>query len=236
MGRFGMRVAVIDNTEVSHLGQVGIALREANAEIEVFRPWNGQPLPEGGYHDALVVLGGEQNALADDTHPYLPELARLMRRMGQADKAVLGICLGAQILARAYGAQNIVGSAPEFGWHRLHATLQGVADPVISVLNGPFPSFEWHKDTFSLPDTAVGLVHNRAVPNQCFRIGRASYGMQFHFEASRQVVEDWNRDFAATVERIHPGWLENYDVIAAEYGPDADAAGLALARAWVSLI
>ena len=77
-----MRVAVIDNTEVSHLGQVGVALREADAEIQVFRAWAGEPLPDGNYHDALVVLGGEQNARADETHPYLPDLARLMRRMG----------------------------------------------------------------------------------------------------------------------------------------------------------
>ena len=231
-----MRVAVIDNTEVSHLGQVGVALREANAEIEVFRPWNGQALPDGSYHDALVVLGGEQNALADDTHPYLPELTRLMRRMGQAGKAVLGICLGAQLLARAHGAQNLVGTAPEFGWHGVRVTEAGRRDPVLSVVGAEFPIFQWHIDTFSLPEGATRLVENPAVANQGFRIGRASYGMQFHFEASRPVVEDWNRDFPETVERIRPGWLSDYPVLAAEHGPAADAAGLAIARAWVSLI
>ncbi len=231
-----MRVAVIDNTEISHLGQVGVALREANAEIEVFRPWDGQALPDGNYHDALVVLGGEQSALADDTHPYLPDLVRLMRRMGQADRAVLGICLGAQLLARAHGGQNILGTTPEFGWHRMRVTKDGLSDPILSVLNGSFPIFQWHQDTFTLPEGAVRLVRNGSVANQCFRIGRASYAMQFHFEASRQVVEDWNRDFPDTVERIHPGWLQAYDAVAAEHGPEADAAGLALARAWVSLI
>ena len=231
-----MRVAVIDNTEVSHLGQVGVALREADAEIQVFRAWAGEPLPDGNYHDALVVLGGEQNARADETHPYLPDLARLMRRMGQADKAVLGICLGSQLLARAWGGDNLLAVTPEFGWRDVRPTRAGMEDPVLSVVGRPFHIFEWHQDTFTLPRGAVHLAENETAANQCFRIGRASYGMQFHFEASRQVVEDWNRGFPETVERIRPGWLNDYPAISAELGPEADAAGLAIARAWVSLI
>jgi GMP synthase (glutamine-hydrolysing) len=231
-----VRVAVIENTEVSHLGQVGVALREADAEIEVFRPWNGQPLPDGMYHDALVVLGGEQNARADDTHPYLPKLAQLMRRMGQADRAVLGICLGSQILARAYGAQNHIGRATEFGWHNIHRTALGETDPVLSVVGAVFPIFQWHSDTFGLPRGAVHLAENPAVAHQCFRVGRAAYGMQFHFEANRDVVENWKAEFSQNMEAISPGWLATYPQQAAEHGASADAAGLALARAWVSLI
>jgi len=231
-----MRVAVIDNTEISYLGLLGTALREADAEIQVFRPWKGEALPDGTHHDALVVLGGEQDALADATHPYLPELTRLMRRMGQADKAVMGICLGAQLMARAHGGRNILGGAPEFGWHQVRLTQAGRTDPVLSVVGGEFPIFEWHKDTFALPDGAVRLAESPVAANQAFRIGRASYATQFHFEASRAVVEDWNRDFPQTVERIHPGWLADHPRFAADHGPAADAAGLAIARAWVSLI
>ena len=231
-----MRVAVIDNTEISPLGQVGVALREADAEIQVFRAWAGEALPEGSYHDALVVLGGEQHALADATHPYLPELIRLMRRMGQTDKAVLGICLGAQLMARAYGAKNHLGTTPEFGWRQIELTDEGRDDPVLSVLKADFHSFQWHKDTFTLPADCVHLARNPTANSQCFRMGRASYAMQFHFEASRTVVENWNRDFPDTVERIRPGWLQDYPAVAAEHGPAADAAGLAIARGWVSLI
>lgn len=231
-----MRVAVIDNTEVSSLGQVGVALREADAEIQVCRAWAGEPLPDGAYHDALVVLGGEQNALADATHPYLPDLVRLMRRMGQADKAVLGICLGSQLMARAWGGENHLATAPEFGWRRISLTDAGRVDPVLSVVKTEFLSFQWHRDTFTLPQGAVHLAENGAARNQCFRMGRASYAMQFHFEANRDVVEDWNREFPDTVERIQPGWLAAHPRLAAENGPEADAAGLAIARAWVSLI
>ncbi|MGB3148978.1 MAG: type 1 glutamine amidotransferase [Paracoccaceae bacterium] len=231
-----MRVAIIENTENSPLGQIGAALREADAEIQLFRPWAGEALPDGHYHDALVVLGGEQSARADDTHPYLPDLVRLTRRMAVADKAVLGVCLGAQLLARAFGAENLLGVTPEFGWHQIRVTKDGLSDPIMSVLPGAFTAFQWHRDTFSLPDGAIRLARNAAVGNQCFRIGRAAYGMQFHFEASRAVVENWCRDFPEAIEMISPGWVDAYPLQAAEHGPEADAAGLAIARAWISLI
>lgn len=231
-----MRVAVIDNTELSPLGQVGVALREADAEIQVFRPWAGEALPDGFYHDALVVMGGEQTALSDHTHPYLPDLCRLMRRMGQADKAVLGICLGAQLMARAWGGKNHLGAAAEFGWTPISLTTFGRKDPLLQPFKDDFLSFQWHRDTFDLPPEATHLAQNEAARNQCFRIGRASYGMQFHFEASRPVVEEWQQAFPDTVERIRPGWVQDYPQLSAEHGPLADAAGLAIARAWVSLI
>src|SRR5262245_37578886 len=109
-GIISMRVAIVENMEHTPLGALGIALEEAGAEIDWFRPWDGEALPGGvAAHDALVVLGGEQSACDDETHPYLPALAQLMRRFEEADKAVLGICLGGQLLARAYEAENLLG-------------------------------------------------------------------------------------------------------------------------------
>jgi GMP synthase (glutamine-hydrolysing) len=199
--------------------------------------WQDGILPkEISGHDALVVLGGEQSALDDETHRYLPELARLTRRFGDAGKAVLGICLGSQILARAYGADNHLGIAHEFGWHGIGVTAEGRADPLLSALGGEFTIFEWHADTFSLPEGAVRLASSPVAENQSFRIGRAVYGTQFHFEANSDVVEQWKAEFPDTIARIAPGWLENHAELAARHGAAADAAGLAIARAWVSLI
>ena len=232
-----MRVAVIENTAVSHLGQVGVALAEAGAWIEIFQPWNGGSLPAGiAGHDALVVLGGEQNARADDSHPYLPDLAALMKAFGDAGKAVLGICLGSQILARAHGADNHIGTAPEFGWHDMQPTGDGAKDPVLQAAAGGFPIFEWHSDTFSLPAGAVHLAASAAVPHQAFRIGRASYGTQFHFEASTTVVDAWKTSFPELIDGIAPGWRDRHADLAISHGIAADAAGLAMARAWVALI
>ncbi len=232
-----MRVAIIENTAITHHGQVGVALHEQAARIDLYKPWANGRLPEAGAHDALIVFGGEQSARSDDTHPYLPALADLMRESTALDRAVLGICLGAQLLARGFGAENRIGAAPEFGWCEVSPLPDAATDPVLSALPGPFRIFQWHSDTFTLPQGATRLAASAMAENQCFRIGRATYGMQFHFEASRPMVADWTRTFPVQTNRMAPGWTEGgHQEQAARFGAAADAAGLAIARAFVALI
>ena len=201
-----MRVAIVENTRVTHHGLVGVALHERAALIDLYRPWTGAPLPDDPEADALVVFGGEQAATDDDIHPYLPRLAALMAAYTAADKPVLGICLGSQILARAYGAENHLGTAPEFGWVDVTLTDAGRADPVLGALPTRFPVFQWHSDTFTLPEGALHLATSRTTAHQAFRIGRATYGTQFHFEASRAVVADWLASFPEGVARMDPSF------------------------------
>lgn len=232
-----MRVLVVENDKVTPLGQIGVALGEAGADIDLCRPYAGDPLPadESG-HDALIVMGGPQNALDDARHPYLPALARLMRRFTDKERSVLGVCLGGQLLARAHGAENLIGAAPEFGWCGVALTGAGRGDPVLSAASDAFTVFQWHSDTFTLPGGAVRLAGNAAAENQAFRIGRAAYGTQFHFEASRPVVDLWAKTFPDQIETVSPGWLAGHAALAETHGPSADATGLALARAWIATI
>jgi len=230
-----MRVLIIQNFDGAGPGQVGTALTEAGAELDLRKPYLGDPLPEtAAEHDALLVLGGSQSALDDDAHPYIPPLLSLLRDFGDSGRSVLGICLGGQLLARAYGARNLLGAAPEFGWHGITRTSEGAADPVLAAVPEAFVSFQWHDDTFTLPSDAVRLAANPAAQNQAFRIGRACYGFQFHFEADCPLVGEWTQMFAHSLAERHPDW--RHDEEEAAHGPAADAAGLALARAWVSTI
>lgn len=231
-----MRVAIVENTRITHHGQVGVALHEAAALIDLWKPWADNRLPTTDDADALVVFGGEQAATDDHTHPYLPDLARLMAAYTAADKPVLGICLGSQLLARGFGAENHLGVAPEFGWVDVSLTEAGRADPVLSQVPETFPIFQWHSDTFTLPEGAVHLAQSPTARHQAFRIGRATYGTQFHFEASRSVVRDWIASFPEVIDRMLPGWTASHPELAATRGIEADAHGLALARAWVGLI
>ncbi|TCL72039.1 type 1 glutamine amidotransferase [Rhizobium sp. BK251] len=232
-----MRVAIIENMHGTYLGPLGVALAEVGAETEWFQPWRDGRLPQDvNDHDALVVLGGEQSALDDEAHPYLADLARLMRRFEEADKSVLGICLGSQLLARAYGAENLLGTALEFGWHQVAVTAEASADPLLSALGGDFTIFQWHADTFSLPVGAQRLASSNVAANQAFRIGRAAYGTQFHFEADSAVVEAWKVEFAESIRRMEPGWLERYAELVERHSGAADMAGRAIARAWVKTI
>lgn len=232
-----MRVLVVQNFDGTPLGQLATALEEAGAQIEMVRPDRGDALPDTiKDFAALVVLGGGQNALADDAHPYFPQLLRLMRSFTDSDRSVLGICLGSQLLARAYDAENIIGGASEFGWHGVSLTDDGVDDPLFRGVPTEFPIFHWHDDTFILPRSATRLAGNITTHNQAFRLRRAAYGVQFHFEADRTVIEQWHDDFAEWLAQSQPDWKQHYSEEARKHASTADAIGLTIARNWVSTI
>lgn len=228
-----MRVAIIENTRITHHGQVGVALHEAGALIDLYRPWQDGILPAPGSFDALVSFGGEQSALDDATHPYLPRLAALMADSAASGTATLGICLGAQLFARGLGATNRLDVAREFGWCEIARLAE---DPVLAALPDRFAIFQWHSDTFTAPPGAVHLATSPVAAQQAFRFGRAGYGMQFHFEVSRAVARDWAQTFPDLIDRISPGWRAALPRHEAETGRAADAHGLAIARAWAALI
>ncbi|TRC98252.1 GMP synthase [Mesorhizobium sp. WSM4303] len=232
-----MRVLVVQNFDNEGLGQIGAALTEAGADIDLRKPYRGDTLPgTSNDHDAIVVLGGAQNALDDEICPYFPALVDLTRDFADKDRSVLGICLGSQLLARAFGGKNQIGGATEFGWHKVSLTPAAKSDPVLAALPQSFPIFEWHDDTFGLPENAVRLAGSAMVENQAFRLGRAAYGFQFHFEADTPMVRDWSASFAPLIAERHPHWQDRLDGEIIRNGPDADAAGLAIARAWVATI
>lgn len=231
-----MHVAIVENTPVTHHGQVGVALHEAAAQITIFRPREDGRLPDPAGFDALVVFGGEQNARADALHPYLPELAGRMRTFSEAGKAVLGICLGAQLLARGFGAENRIGTATEAGWQQVDLTPEGRQDPLFAGLPAAFHIVQMHSDTFTLPPGCVHLAGSAIAPVQSFRTGRATYATQFHFEASQAVVADWNRHFGGVIAGMAPDWAERYPQMRLAHGATADATGLQLARNWVAMI
>ncbi len=231
-----MRVLVVQNFGDEGIGQLAVAFDEAGAEVDVRRPYEGDELPAGDGYDALVVLGGPQNARDDAGSPYFPQLLGMMREFGNDGRSVLGICLGSQLLARAYDAENIIGGADEFGWCTVTRTGEGAVDAVLAAAPDSFPIFQWHEDTFTLPAGATRLAGSDVAVNQAFRVGRAAYGIQFHFEADQAHVRHWNEAFAESLKAHQPGWLEGYEDEAARHGAAADAVGLAIARAWVATI
>lgn len=232
-----MKVLVVQNFDNTGLGLVGAALAEAGAELTHVMAHEGEALPDApdGY-DALVVLGGGQNALDDAGSPYLPKLAALMRGFADSGRSTLGICLGSQVMARGYGAENLIGVAPEFGWQEVALTPEGRDDPVLGAAGDAFPIFQWHDDTFTLPRGAVRLAGNDAAHNQAFRIGRAGYAVQFHFESDQKLVDAWSTNHAGLLAERQPGWAERRHAEAERQGALADTAGMAIARAWVATI
>jgi len=232
-----MTVLVIENYPDTPLGLVGEALKDAEIGTRIVAAHAGETVPgSAGDWSGLVVLGGEQNALDDAGFPFLPDVCTLIRAFHDAGKPVLGICLGAQLIVRAFGGRNILGQPVEFGWHQVAPTEEGSSDPVLKELGSGAKVFHWHTDTFELPADAIHLATSKQTHHQAFRLGATTYSIQFHFEASQAVVRDWSEKFAASVEQYDPDWPNRLDAECARNGPEADRTGLNLARAWVRLL
>jgi len=143
-----------------------------------------------GYH-GLVVLGGPMSADQTDQHPHLATELRLLRDALDADIPVLGICLGAQLLARALGAGVRANHAKEIGWYSLSPTEAGQSDPLLRHLADSQQAFQWHGDTFEIPADAVHLATSPDCENQAFRYGDRAYGFQFHLEVDSPMIHRW---------------------------------------------
>jgi GMP synthase (glutamine-hydrolysing) len=187
-----MRVLVLQNDPISPAGTVEERLRAAGAELETVRSLHGDPLPAApdGYA-AAIVLGGAMSANDDDKYPALAPMRRLLRAFHAADKPLLGICLGAQILSRCFGGQVRPHTVVEFGYTPLTLTDAAKADPLLAGLPNPQWIMQYHEDTFEVPAAGVRLMTGEACADQAFRVGRAAYGFQCHFEATPELIRSW---------------------------------------------
>jgi GMP synthase-like glutamine amidotransferase len=191
-----LKILIVQNSRCAPAGVLGESLAEAGADLVTVTPDEGEALPSGpdGY-DGALILGGPQSAADDGTSPYIPELLHLMRGFAQADRPLLGVCLGAQLLARTHGERVYRHSIPERGFKPVTLTEAGATDPLLSALGPERPIMQWHYDTFDLPRDAVLLATGPDCANQAFRIGRAQYGVQFHPEVTDAIVRDWAARF-----------------------------------------
>lgn len=232
-----MTLLVIENYPRAGPASLGRIAAAAGFDLTTVHAYAGGVLPDNiaGF-GGLIVLGGAQDALADEAYPHLRPVCGLIRQFHEADRPVLGICLGCQLVARAFGGGNILGRPVEFGWHTVTPTRDGQADPVLSALKGGGPMFHWHTDTVALPEGAVHLAQSAMTPNQAFRLGRATYGIQFHFEAAEEDVRSWSRDLIEDIRPHTPDWPQRLDGEAARHAREADAFGAALSAAWLGLV
>jgi len=167
--------------------------RQPDARVDVER-----------YH-GLVVLGGPMGADQVDRHPNLLYEKEAIRRSIELGHPVLGICLGAQLLAASLGGRTLRGRAPEFGWVDVEPTPAGRADPLFRHFLGAERIFQWHSDTFTLPHGAVRLAASAGCEIQGFRLNDHVYGLQFHLEADRPLIARWLSNRHQLAELGHIG-------------------------------
>lgn len=192
-----MNILVVQHDIDSPSGYIGERIVAAGATATPLLPHRGDRLPDGpdGF-DGTLLLGGAMSAADDAGYPYYPHLFRLIRGFAGAGKPVMGICLGAQLIARAWGRPVRPNTVPEFGFLPLTATPSTRGDALVGGLGLP-PLMQFHHDTFDLPAEATLLAIGATCANQAYRIGAAVWGFQFHLEATPAIIRDWAKIDAA---------------------------------------
>ena len=157
----------------------------------IHHPYRDGLLPELEKIPALIVLGGAMGANDGQRHPFLNDLKNLIRNIVAARIPYLGICLGGQLLAAALGARVISHRWEELGVLNVSLTEEGKADRLFCGITDEFSTFQWHHDSFDIPDGGVLLASSKTCPHQAFRVGECAWGLQFHPEVTEPIIRDW---------------------------------------------
>jgi GMP synthase-like glutamine amidotransferase len=218
------RVHVVQHTATEGLGKLIDWFLNVGLDVHPTHPYLGNRVPPSVEGDALIVLGGPMNAYDDDVAPWLPSVRDLMKSAIDDGVPTIGICLGAQLLAVAAGGAVERGAAgPEIGLGEVV-----VSESDLLLTEGTIPVVQWHYDAVTtLPTDATVLASNERYPIQAFRIGEVAWGLQFHVEATADMVRAWAID-----EQMDPAIAEPVGFAA----PRLDTVGKDIAEKFAAII
>lgn len=185
-------VLAIRHVPYETLGLLGQVLQEKGVVYSYLDVFQGEVARfQADQLAGLVILGGPMNVDETQKYPFLGAELDWIRQSLAIDLPVLGICLGSQLLAKALGAKVYPGARKEIGWYPLELTDEALDDDSFAGWNRHETVFQWHGDTFDLPPGSTRLASSPLFPNQAFRVGHATYGLQFHLEIGGPMIEDW---------------------------------------------
>ena len=208
---------VVQNDPEVPLGTYAGYLEESAVPYRTVQPYRGEMLPEAEGVAAAIVLGGAMGVHDTDRHPFLHDVKRFIAGMVAREVPFLGICLGGQLLADVLGA-TVTYNSPhrEKGTLPVTLTEEGMGDPLFAGVVREFVSFQWHNDSFLVPEGGIHLASSPACPGQAFRYGPVAYGTQFHPEVDRQIIADWSSWRPSTAARAEQ-FLSDFAVRRTEY-------------------
>jgi len=172
-------------------------------KIKIAELENGEILPLVDECEAVISLGGPMNVYETSKYPFLEREERFLKAALEKEIPILGICLGAQLLAKVCGSKIKQAKNKEIGWHKVNLTEDGRQDPFFSGLPSELDAFQWHEDMFEIPKDALQLAESKTCPNQAFRFGRNSYGLQFHIEVTPEMIESWINEYQEESKRFN---------------------------------
>ena len=194
-----MHVLAFRHVPFEGLGHIQPVLENRGITVQCVDLYRGESSIDGRLPDpkaaaGLIVMGGPMSA--NDGLPFVEREIAILREALERRQPVLGVCLGAQLLARAAGARVYANARKEIGWYDVFLTPAGTADPLLDRLHGNQTVFHWHGETFDLPPAATWLAYSEACRHQAFRLGSNAYGLQFHLEVTPAMIADWQQQDA----------------------------------------
>ena len=185
-----MEVLVFRHVPFEHLGLIARALESRGLRYR-YVDWFADPQSPAPWQEAsgLIFMGGPMSA--NDDLPWLRRELQLIEAACHAGKPVLGVCLGAQLIAKAAGARVYPNAVKEIGWAPVYWTEAASSDSLFRGLRQPETVFHWHGETFDLPAGAVWLAYSEHCRHQAFRLGGSVWGIQFHLEVTPETIADW---------------------------------------------
>ena len=187
-----MRAHYLQHVPFEGLGSIETWLKHRGYEITCTRLFDTEPLPSIGTIDLLIIMGGPMSVNDEQIYPWLAQEKTFIQHAIQAGKPVLGICLGAQLIASAMDAKVFPNPVKEIGWFPIRSVNSN--DKTAFSFPEELDVFHWHGETFGLPAGAVRIAENQGCENQAFQLGRHVIGLQFHLEttpdSARAIVEN----------------------------------------------
>lgn len=195
----------------------------------------GLPDDAAGF-DGLIVLGGAMQATDDAKYPHFSALMRLIRECHAARKPVLGVCLGAQLIARAFEARVFAQGWTEYGFAPVTLAEAARTDPLLQGLPPRLRLMQWHEDAFDLPHDAVLLATGEACRNQIFRLGESTYGFQCHLEVNADIARSWVHARRHWVAAHDPAFFARFEHDLNTHLAHAMAFGRMVGDRWLDLV
>lgn len=184
-----LRVHYFQHAPFEGLGCIETWIQNQHHPLTCTRWYEGDPLPAPEDIDMLIIMGGPMGVYETEKYPWLQAEKKFIRKAIENNKKVLGICLGAQLIAAAMGAKVYPNREKEIGWFPVHPTaLDYSGDLIHQILKSSPMVFHWHGDTFDLPPGAVNHAYTTTCCHQLFSLGKNVLGVQFHFEATGETI------------------------------------------------
>ncbi len=212
------RVLVLQHVESEGLGIINKAVKQRGIQTDFISIFKNDRIPRSleGYN-GLIILGGPMGVYEEDIYPFIKDEITLIKSAIKDDTPILGICLGAQMLAKAAGADVYKGGkhvpagikqGKEIGWYKIKLSDEGKRDGLFIGLPGEFTVFQWHGDTFGIPENSKCLASSELFSNQIIKVGKNAYGLQFHLEVTEDMIKNWidvnDRELASVKSYINP--------------------------------